>query len=129
MHRRFLLLCATVLSAQPRAASVPAVPEVWNDEAVATLRLPLANPAYSPIPISRDAYYRMPVRTIYKSYPVYHPGREPAGYQDWAEKPGAAGCLRRGEAEDARGLDSGRRDGLSGASVVRPGVLQRGGCP
>ena len=30
-----------------------------------------------------DYYYRLAVRPIYKSYPIYAPGREPAGYMDW----------------------------------------------
>jgi hypothetical protein len=34
----------------------------------------------SPKHISSDYYYRVPVRPIYKSYPVYHPDKEPSGY-------------------------------------------------
>ena len=33
--------------------------------------------------ISEAEYYRVPERSIYKSYPVYAPGREPEGYQEW----------------------------------------------
>ena len=51
-----------------------------------TLEVPLANPKYSPIHISEVAYYRIPVRIIYKTYPVYHPSREPAGYMDWLKQ-------------------------------------------
>ena len=29
--------------------------------------------------MTRDFYYKMPIRPIYKSYPVYAPGREPWG--------------------------------------------------
>ncbi len=50
---------------------------------MASLEVPLANPRYSPVHISADAYYRIPPRVLYKTYPVYAPGREPAGYQDW----------------------------------------------
>jgi hypothetical protein len=28
-------------------------------------------------------YYQVPVPSIYKSYPIYHPGKEPRGYMDW----------------------------------------------
>ena len=45
--------------------------------------MPLANAKYSPVHISEEEYYRTPVRIIYKSYPVYEPGREPAGYMEW----------------------------------------------
>ena len=37
-------------------------------------------PKYSPKPVSAEYYYKIPVRTIYKSYPIYAPGRVPAGY-------------------------------------------------
>jgi hypothetical protein len=45
--------------------------------------LPLAQPDVTPEQVSADFYYRMRVRPIYKSYPVYHPGKEPVGYLDW----------------------------------------------
>ena len=32
--------------------------------------------------VPADYYYRIPVRPIYRSYPVYHPNKEPAGYLD-----------------------------------------------
>ena len=53
------------------------VPRMWDDNAIATLELPLADPVGSPKHISSDYYYRIPVRSIYKSYPVYAPGYEP----------------------------------------------------
>jgi hypothetical protein len=51
-----------------------------------TLEVPLANPAASPMHVSSDYYYRIPVRPIYKQYPVYAPGKEPAGYWEWLQK-------------------------------------------
>jgi len=40
-------------------------------------------PSHSPTHVSSDFYYRIPVlRQIYKQYPVYVPGKEPAGYTD-----------------------------------------------
>jgi hypothetical protein len=47
------------------------------------IEIPLARAEYSPRHISADFYYRIPVRPIYSSYPVYHPDREPQGYLDW----------------------------------------------
>ena len=61
----------------------PAVPRFWDDAAMAEVVLPLADPAASPRQVPADYYYRIPVRPIYKSYPAYAPGREPAGYQEW----------------------------------------------
>lgn len=60
----------------------PEIPRTWDDEAIATLEVPLANPVGSPKHVSADYYYRIPVPAIYKSYPVYAPGHEPPGYMD-----------------------------------------------
>src|SRR5271155_890732 len=51
-----------------------------------SLEVPLANPAASPKHVSSDYYYRIPVRPIYKQYPVYAPGKEPAGYWESLQK-------------------------------------------
>ncbi len=60
----------------------PTIPRTWDDAVMADLELPLAEAAYSPKHVSADYYYRIPVRPIYKSYPVYHPERAPRGYMD-----------------------------------------------
>jgi hypothetical protein len=65
---------------QGRSTFTPSVPHVWDDRAIAALELPLADPVGSPKHISSAYYYRIPVRPIYKSYPVYAPGHEPPGY-------------------------------------------------
>jgi hypothetical protein len=79
---------ATAMSAlgnarQAGAAFTPTIPKTWDDDAIASLEIPLANAAYSPVHVGSDVYYRLPVRPIYKSYPIYAPGREPAGYMEW----------------------------------------------
>ena len=56
------------------------IPKTWDEQALATLQVPLANASASPVPVSADYYYRIPVRPIYKTYPVYHPSQEPSGY-------------------------------------------------
>jgi hypothetical protein len=45
-----------------------------------SIELPLAVADASPVQMSSDTYYRIPIAPIYKSYPVYHPDREPPGY-------------------------------------------------
>src|SRR5579863_2881731 len=81
------LIALLPVSGQVRPAAVqPVVPRVWDDHAIATLEVPLANPAGSPKHISSDFYYRIPARPVYKTYPVYAPGREPAGYMDWLKQ-------------------------------------------
>jgi hypothetical protein len=66
----------------PKNIFHPTIPKTWDDAAMATLEVPLANPIGSPKHVSADYYYKIPVRPIYKSYPVYAPGREPAGYME-----------------------------------------------
>jgi mono/diheme cytochrome c family protein len=86
----FYLLAALCVTAQTGVnrgqatkASLPeALPRMWEDAAVATLELPLADPVGSPKHVSSDYYYKIPVRPIYKSYPIYAPGHEPPGYLD-----------------------------------------------
>ncbi len=58
----------------------PVIPKTWDEQALRTLELPLANPEYSPVHVPASYYYQIPERPIYKSYTVYAPGREPEGY-------------------------------------------------
>ncbi len=78
MQALILLLAVTLFT--------PKIPKAWSDAEVGTLEVPLANPNYSPIHISEGTYYQIPARVIYKSYPVYHPDREPTGYMDWLKR-------------------------------------------
>jgi mono/diheme cytochrome c family protein len=64
----------------------PKIPLTWNDADVAALEVPLANAKYSPVHVSSETYYKIPARVLYKSYPVYHPDREPPGYMEWLKK-------------------------------------------
>lgn len=70
----------------PVAATSVQIPKTWDGQGVAALEVPLANPAYSPVHVTSDYYYRMPARTIYKSYPIFAPGKGPAGYLDWLKE-------------------------------------------
>jgi len=58
------------------------IPKTWEDAAIASVTLPLAVADASPVQVSSKYYYGIPVRPIYKSYPVYHPAKEPPGYID-----------------------------------------------
>jgi len=85
-----LLLASSSLSqdAHPKkpSATDPAIPRTWDAEAMATLEVPLAHPAGSPRHVSADYYYKIPMRPIYRQYPLYAPGREPTGYLDWLKQ-------------------------------------------
>ena len=85
----FLLVAITSVSqdtSQKTNPAGPAIPKTWDDAAMAALEVPLANPIGSPKHVPADYYYRIPVRPIYKSYPVYAPGHEPPGYLDWLKQ-------------------------------------------
>jgi hypothetical protein len=73
-----IVLCAASLFAAPFQ---PNVPQTWDDAALAETELPLAKPVKRQH-VPSEYYYRIPVRPIYKTYPVYHPDKEPAGYFD-----------------------------------------------
>ncbi len=60
----------------------PVIPRAWDDSEVAAFELPLAQPDRSPRYLSAAEYYALEVTPVYRSYPVYAPGREPAGYLD-----------------------------------------------
>ncbi|HZO52418.1 MAG TPA: hypothetical protein VFB63_06870 [Bryobacteraceae bacterium] len=78
MNKKFvgLLIVTACLAAQGP------IPKTWDDAAVASVALPLAVADASPVQVSSKYYYGIPVRPIYKSYPVYHPAKEPPGYID-----------------------------------------------
>jgi hypothetical protein len=67
-------------------AAAVRIPKVWDEEAIASAMVPLAVPSATPVQIPSKYYYGIPVRPIYKSYPVYRPDREPAGYFEWLKK-------------------------------------------
>jgi hypothetical protein len=62
------------------------IPRTYEDEAMASVELPLARADASPVQMSSDYYYRIGIRPIYKSYPIYAPDREPPDYLDWLKQ-------------------------------------------
>ncbi len=81
-----LMSVATAIPAgraqEPGNGFHPVIPRTWDDAAIAALEVPLADPVGSPKHVSADYYYRIPVRPIYKQYPIYAPGHEPPAYMD-----------------------------------------------
>jgi hypothetical protein len=77
-----ILSLAAVATAQHDPTSwVPEVPRVWDEKALADWATPLAGLNAPPTDISAAEYYALPEENL-RSYPVYMPGREPAGYWD-----------------------------------------------
>lgn len=64
----------------------PDVPKAWDDGEVGRFEMPLAQRDRSPRYMSAEEYYALKVRQIYRSYPLYAPGRDPAGYVESLKK-------------------------------------------
>src|SRR5215467_7721268 len=65
---------------QPADDGAISVPRSWDDEALASMDIPLVNSPHEHAP-STD-YYSIPVRHFPKTYPVYAAGKEPPGYME-----------------------------------------------
>ena len=64
------------------------VSELWRDEAaLKDWATPMAGLNLQPTHMSPEAYYAQRVENL-KSYPVYYPSREPAGYWEMLQKVG-----------------------------------------
>jgi hypothetical protein len=81
-----ILRGGSTLPAAEQSRPTITIPRTWDDQAVASLQVPLAVAPATPVQVSSTYYYGIPVRPIYKSYAVYHPGKEPAGYLDWLKR-------------------------------------------
>src|SRR5574341_1722029 len=64
----------------------PTIPRTWDEEALAAFQLPLAVASASPVFVTSEYYYSIPVAPVYKNYPVYAPGKEPPGYLEWLKR-------------------------------------------
>ena len=78
--RVLALVFAVAAFAGLGAQTRPAIPAFWDTDLLHDYELPLATPSQSPTHVSRDYYYALAERPLFKSYPIYHPDREPAGY-------------------------------------------------
>jgi len=76
----FLVVVSSLAESQNVHKPSPAIPRTWDDAAVSSMELPLPGGAPLTKHISSDYYYRMPVRPVYKTYPIYRPDREPPDY-------------------------------------------------
>jgi hypothetical protein len=67
--------------------SRPDVPRTWDEAALADWATPLAGLNARPTHISTNEYYALRVENL-RTYPVYFPDREPAGYWDMLQHAG-----------------------------------------
>ena len=87
-HTQSLLLAMiapVLLCAQPGYR--PAIPKTWDEEKLATWAMPLAGLNARPAHIPERQYYGLRIENL-RTYPVYFPGREPAGYWEKLQRIG-----------------------------------------
>ncbi len=56
------------------------IPRTWDEARLDAQHVPLADARVHVTQVSAQTYYAMPERSLYRSYPIYHPDREPPGY-------------------------------------------------
>ena len=63
------------------------IPRTWDEAALKDWATPLASLNVRPTHMSAEQYYALPVDNL-RTYRVYAPGREPAGYWAFLQKVG-----------------------------------------
>ena len=76
----------TSQAARPTVDGLP-IPKIWTDAALADWATPVAGLQVPPGHFSEADYYAAPVDDL-RTYPVYHPAREPKGYREWMQAQG-----------------------------------------
>ena len=84
LRRTYLTGCVVLTVAASCGAQDfhPDIPRAWEDKEVERFELPLAQRDRSPRYLTSEEYYKLKVRPIYRAYPAYAKGQEPAGYLD-----------------------------------------------
>src|SRR5260370_38568828 len=88
------------------------IPRALDDKEVDSSETPLAQRDRSPRYMTAEEYYRLKTRSIYRSYPAYAAGREPAGYPRVVETARTRNYFRPIQTAHQGGLDSGRQNRL-----------------
>jgi mono/diheme cytochrome c family protein len=71
----------------PKASTAIVVPKIWDEKELEGWATPLAGLGVPPSFFSEKEYYAAPIDNL-RTYPVYHPSREPAGYREWMKRQG-----------------------------------------
>jgi len=102
-HHAFLLALATgAFAAKP-------VPVTWDEAALANWATPVAGLNQRPTHMSAKDYYAWPIDNL-RTYPVYYPGREPAGYWEMLERVGPKPLIEPERLKtEADWIEAGRR--------------------
>ncbi len=85
------------------------VPRTWDEQALHDWATPVAGLNLRPGHFSEEEYYRAPVDNL-RTYPVYYPWREPAGYWEMLQTVGPKPLIEPGTLQtDADWIHAGQR--------------------
>jgi len=102
-------LCAVVPAQQKDLRFQPNIPKTWDEKALSDWATPVAGLNVRPGHYSEAEYYKAPLDN-YRTYPVYPPDREPAGYWDMLQKVGPKPLIEPEKlGTEADWLDAGKR--------------------
>jgi hypothetical protein len=80
---------AALALAAPGLAQTPAptaIPRTWEEAGLSSMELPNAATGAPARHVPAEFYYAVPATVLYRTYPVYHPDREPPGYVEELRK-------------------------------------------
>src|SRR5262249_51188887 len=91
------------------ADSAAGAPRIWAEKDLADWATPVAGIKLRPNHYSEAEYYAAPIDNL-RTYPVYHPDREPAGYLEKLKKLGPQPLVERDKLRTERDwLEAGSR--------------------
>ena len=96
------------VAAQSNGAARQA-PRFWNDRELAEWATPIAGLNVRPGHFSEREYYAAPAAEWVRTYPVYFPGREPAGYWEMLRARKPEPLITAGARTAAQWIDTGKR--------------------
>jgi hypothetical protein len=103
----FLAFGLSACFAQP--ANQMDAPRFWNDRELANWATPVAGLNVRPGHYSEQEYYAAPSAEWVRTYPVYVPGREPAGYQEMLQHVKPEPLITPGARSTADWIKEGKR--------------------
>ena len=83
-------------------------PRVWTDKELAEWATPVTGLNIRPGHFSEREYYSAPEASLYRTYPVYFPGKEPAGYADFIATRKPEPLIRAGARTKAQWIQAGQ---------------------
>ena len=86
--RALAISASAVIASVLLHAQATSVPRAWDDNGLREWATPVAGLNVRPAHFSEADYYKAPIDNL-RTYPVYYPGREPAGYWEMLQTVGA----------------------------------------